>query len=61
MGGPEMAPHTPHTLGAPRPSRGTPRYSDRLLVLDEHRFPFGPQSPHYFSEQIAQAAASDRK
>src|SRR5439155_1510790 len=26
MGGPEMAPHTPHTLGAPRQSRGTPRY-----------------------------------
>src|SRR6267142_5568888 len=41
MGGPEMAPHT-QTLGAPRRSRGTPRYSDRLLagvevvdVLDE--------------------------
>src|SRR3989442_10241831 len=32
MGGPEMAPHTPHTLGAPRRSRGTPRYSDRLLA-----------------------------
>src|SRR6267142_1780142 len=31
MGGPEMAPHTPHALGAPRRSRGTPRYSDRLL------------------------------
>src|SRR5206468_11493723 len=25
MGGPEMAPHTPHTLRAPRRSRGTPR------------------------------------
>src|SRR2546427_5830413 len=32
MGGPEMAPHTPQTLGAPRRSRGTPRYSDRLLI-----------------------------
>src|SRR5438445_10145854 len=32
MGGPEMAPHTPQTLGAPRRSRGTPRYSDRLLA-----------------------------
>src|SRR5439155_14035717 len=30
MGGPKW-PHTPHTLGAPRPSRGTPRYCDRLL------------------------------
>jgi len=25
MGGPDMAPHTPHTLGAPRRSRGAPR------------------------------------
>ncbi len=25
MGGHEMAPHTPPTLGAPRPSRGAPR------------------------------------
>src|SRR2546428_13979875 len=32
MGGPEMAPHPPQTLGAPRRSRGTPRYSDRLLA-----------------------------
>src|SRR5260370_21907609 len=32
MGGPEMAPPTPPTPGAPRPSRGTPRYSDRLLA-----------------------------
>src|SRR5207244_10583177 len=45
MGGPDMAPQvlqakgaTPpsdspgHTLGAPRRSRGTPRYSDRLLA-----------------------------
>ena len=24
-GGPDMAPHTPHTLGAPRRSRGAPR------------------------------------
>src|SRR5438067_880767 len=24
----------PHTLGAPRPSRGTRRYSDRLLVVE---------------------------
>jgi len=27
MGGPEMAPHTPPTLGAPRRSRGAPRKS----------------------------------
>src|SRR3989442_2380629 len=32
MGGPEMAPHTPPSLGAPRRSRGTPRYADRLLL-----------------------------
>ena len=25
MGGPDMAPHTPQTLGAPRRSRGAPR------------------------------------
>src|SRR5258706_16286355 len=52
MGGPEMAPQTPHvrsapaqpgrsskppTLGAPRRSRGTARYSDRLLPRGEGR------------------------
>src|SRR5213083_141587 len=29
MGGAPMGPPYPPTLGAPRPSRGTPRYSDR--------------------------------
>src|SRR5439155_880334 len=28
VGGPEMAPPTPHTLGAPRRSRGTPRHPE---------------------------------
>src|SRR5882672_10666207 len=56
MGGPEMAPHTPHTLGAPRRSRGTPRYSDWLLapvaLLD---LAFGWGDRH-----AAQAGGADR-
>src|SRR5207247_7138507 len=37
MGGPDMAPQTPQTLGAPRQSRGAPRHSDRLLLLGRRR------------------------
>src|SRR2546426_9833659 len=32
-GGPRHGPPTPPTLGAPRRSRGAPRYCDRLLAL----------------------------
>src|SRR5207245_4694097 len=37
MGGPDMAPQPPQTLGAPRQSRGAPRHSDRLLFLGRRR------------------------
>jgi hypothetical protein len=33
MGGPDMAPHTPQTLGAPRRSRGAPRTPAGSVLL----------------------------
>jgi hypothetical protein len=34
MGGPEMAPHTPPALGAPRRSRGAPRLTGEVVVRE---------------------------
>ncbi len=41
MGGPDMAPHSPHILGAPRGTRGTPRSYARFGGPD-----MAPHSPN---------------
>src|SRR2546428_4253412 len=72
MGGPEMAPHTPQPLVAPRRSRGAPRpphvrgvpakpgpprYSDRLLSGNEE----DPRSTVAHRLGLAQAGHGDRE
>src|SRR5438876_569595 len=55
-GGPRHGPPSPPTLGAPRRSRGAPRYSDRLLdPLDDGGDPLAEANAHGL-EPIARAA-----